>query len=82
VGPHGALFGEDGARYVILVPVSKLAAAQERLSAAETPWRVAGRLTADGAIRFQGVGERSREELQGRWDATIEERMESMQEER
>jgi phosphoribosylformylglycinamidine synthase len=82
VGPHGALFGEDGARYVLLVPASKLAAAQERLSAAETPWRVAGRLTADGAIRFQGVGERSREELQGRWATAIEERMESMQEER
>ncbi|HYO45154.1 MAG TPA: phosphoribosylformylglycinamidine synthase subunit PurL [Gemmatimonadota bacterium] len=80
--PHGALFGEDAARYLLLVPVEKLAGLRERLAAAAAPWRVAGRVTNDGSVRFTGVGERSRDELQHRWETAIEDRMETMEEER
>ncbi|MGH7567184.1 MAG: phosphoribosylformylglycinamidine synthase subunit PurL, partial [Gemmatimonadota bacterium] len=80
--PHGALFSEDGARYVLLIPAAKLTAVRERLAAAGVPWRVAGRVTDEGSVRFTGVGERPRDELQHRWETAIEERMETMEEER
>jgi phosphoribosylformylglycinamidine synthase len=80
--PHGALFGEDGARYVLLVPAANLTAARARLAAAGVPWRVAGRVTDDGSLGFAGVGERLRRDLQHRWETAIEARMESMEDER
>jgi hypothetical protein len=33
-------------------------------------------------VSFAGIGERSRAELQRRWETVIEERMETMEEER
>ena len=82
VSPHAALFGEDGARYVLLVPARELDGVRQRLAAAEVPWRIAGRVTADGAIRFTAVGERTRRDLQDLWENAIGDRMESMEDER
>jgi phosphoribosylformylglycinamidine synthase len=81
-GPHGALFGEDGARYLLVVPEVRREAAWARLESAGVPWREAGRVTDDGRIRFRGVGERLREELERRWRCAISDRMETMEDER
>jgi phosphoribosylformylglycinamidine (FGAM) synthase-like enzyme len=80
--PHGPLFGEDGARYVLVVPAERRDAARRRLGSAGVPWREAGRVTDDGRIRFRGVGERPREALERRWRNAIEDRMESLEDER
>ncbi|HJU86523.1 MAG TPA: AIR synthase-related protein, partial [Gemmatimonadota bacterium] len=81
-GPHGAMFGEDGARYLLVVPGDRRDAVRGRLASAGVPWREAGRVTDDGRIRFRGVGERPREELERRWRNAIEDRMESLEDER
>ena len=80
--PHGALFGEDGARYLLVTPAERLGFLRARLESAGAPWREAGRVTDDGRIRFHGAGERPREELERRWRNAIEKRMESMEDER
>jgi phosphoribosylformylglycinamidine synthase len=80
--PHGAMFGEDGARYVLLVPNGRIDAVRERLAAAGAPWSLVGRVTRDGLLRFSGVGERPRRDLQHRWESAIEVRMESMKDQR
>ncbi|HEY7472776.1 MAG TPA: phosphoribosylformylglycinamidine synthase subunit PurL [Gemmatimonadota bacterium] len=79
--PHGPMFGEDPARYLLLAAAEGLDSARARLETAGIPWRVAGCVTPDGAIRFVGVGERSRGDLQRRWETSIEERMQ-MEDER
>jgi phosphoribosylformylglycinamidine synthase len=81
-GVHGAMFGEDGARYLLLVPAGELAGLSDVLTASGAPWRVAGRVTDRGLLSFPGIGERSRAELQRRWETVIEERMETMEDER
>ena len=80
--PHATLFGEEGARYVLLVPERELYEARQRLEASKALWRPAGRVTADGAIRFTGAGQRSRRDLQDLWEDAIGDRMESMEDER
>jgi phosphoribosylformylglycinamidine synthase len=81
-GPHGAMFGEDGARYLLLVPAERRDFAGRRLESAGLPWREAGRVTDDGRIRFRGLGERPREELERRWRNAISDRMQTMEDER
>ncbi|HET6637251.1 MAG TPA: phosphoribosylformylglycinamidine synthase subunit PurL [Gemmatimonadota bacterium] len=81
-GPHGPMFGEDGARYVLVVPAERQGAVRRRLASAGVGWREAGRVTDDGRIRFLGVGERPRAELERRWRNAIEDRMESLEDER
>jgi phosphoribosylformylglycinamidine synthase len=81
-GLHGAMFGEDGARYLLLVPAGELDGVRTALTASGAPWRLAGRVTDSGLVRFGGMGERSRAALQRRWETVIEERMETMEEER
>ena len=76
------MFGEDGARYLLVVPAERRDAVRARLESAEAPWREVGRVTGDGRIRFQGAGERPREELERRWRNAIEDRMESLEDER
>ncbi|HET6360761.1 MAG TPA: phosphoribosylformylglycinamidine synthase subunit PurL [Gemmatimonadota bacterium] len=80
--PHGAMFGEDGARYLLVVPAGRRDAVRARLESAGAPWREAGQVTNDGRIRFRGVGERPREELERRWRNAIEDRMERLEDER
>lgn len=80
--PHGSLFGEDGARYLLLVPAAGLPAVRERLVASGAPWREAGRVTGDGRIVFGAVGARERSELQRLWEEAIELRMETLEDER
>ena len=80
--PHGPMFGEDGARYLLVVPAVRGESAGQRLQSAGVPWREAGRVTDDGRIRFRGVGERSREDLERRWRNAIPDRMETMEDER
>jgi phosphoribosylformylglycinamidine synthase len=79
---QGAMFGEDGARYVLLVPIARLDAVRERLASAGAPWSLLGRVTRDGALRFARVGERLRRDLQHGWESAIEMRMDSMKDER
>jgi phosphoribosylformylglycinamidine synthase len=81
-GPHGPMFGEDGARYLLVVPDERRDAVRRRVESAGVPWREAGRVTGDGRIRFRGVGERPRGELEKRWRNAIEDRMESLEDER
>ncbi|HUF89776.1 MAG TPA: phosphoribosylformylglycinamidine synthase subunit PurL [Gemmatimonadota bacterium] len=81
-GIHAALFGEDGARYLLLVPFDHLPAVRERLAADGVPGRVLGRATDDGVLRFRGVGERPRVALERSWATAIETRMETMEDER
>ncbi len=81
-GPHGAMFGEDGARYLLVVPAERRDLARQRLDSGAVPWREAGRVTSDGRIRFRDVGERPREELERRWRNAISDRMETMEDER
>jgi hypothetical protein len=76
------MFGEDGARYLLVVPAGKRDAVRRQLESAPMPWREAGRVTGDGRIRFRGVGERRRAELERRWRNAIEDRMESLEDER
>jgi hypothetical protein len=64
------------------VPEVRREAAWARLESAGVPWREAGRVTDDGRIRFRGVGERLREELERRWRCAISDRMETMEDER
>jgi phosphoribosylformylglycinamidine synthase len=80
--PHGVLFGEDGARYLLVVPIAALAEVRERLAGTGVPWREAGRVTDDGQIAFGAVGARDRAELQRRWEEAIESRMESLEDQR
>ena len=81
-GTLPALFGEDGARYLVVAPAAGLAAVRERLAASGAPGRVAGRVIDEGILRFTGIGEQSRAELQRLWEGAIETRMESMEDER
>jgi phosphoribosylformylglycinamidine synthase len=80
--PHGVLFGEDGARYLLVVSAAALAEVRERLAGAGVPWREAGRVTDDGRIAFGAVGARDRAKLQRRWEEAIETRMESLEDQR
>jgi hypothetical protein len=80
--PHGVLFGEDGARYLLVVPATALAEVRARLAAAGAPWREAGRVTDDGRIAFGAVGARERNALQRLWEEAIETRMESLEDQR
>ncbi len=80
--PHGALFGEDGARYLLVVPAVSLVEVRERLAATGAPWRQAGRVTDDGRIGFGAVGSRERNELQRLWEEAIETRMENLEDQR
>ena len=79
--PHGALFGEDGARYLLVVPETALEAVGARLDTSGVAWRVAGRVTPDPAIRI-GRLDAGREHLQRLWEDSIEERMERLEDER
>ena len=76
------MFGEDGARYLLVVPAERRDLARQRLDSGAVPWREAGRVTSDGRIRFRDVGERPREELERRWRNAISDRMETMEDER
>jgi phosphoribosylformylglycinamidine synthase II len=80
--PCAALFGEDGARYLLAIPPERAAAALAELAARAVPARIAGRVTDDGAFRVAGVGERPRERLFAIWDRSIEERMQRIEESR
>ena len=80
--PHGALFGEDGARYLLVIPGAAWHTVQERLAASGAPWRVAGRVTDDARIDLGPVGARERSELQRLWEEAIETRMERLEDER
>jgi phosphoribosylformylglycinamidine synthase len=80
--PHGILFGEDGARYLLVVPAAAGTEVRERLADDGAPWRELGRVTDDGRIGFGAVGARDRVELQRLWEEAIETRMESLEDRR
>jgi phosphoribosylformylglycinamidine synthase II len=73
--PNAALFGEDGARYVLVVPARSADETLGSLRAEGIPARRVGRVSDDGRFRVTGIGERPREALHVLWDKSIERRM-------
>ncbi|MFN2382945.1 MAG: phosphoribosylformylglycinamidine synthase subunit PurL [Gemmatimonadota bacterium] len=70
--PCGALFGEDGARYLAAVGDAEAVVAECNRRA--IPVRVCGRLTSDATFRV-GVGERSRASLRAQYEDSLPQRM-------
>ena len=66
-----ALFGEDGARILLVIAPENQDEAIPRLSDHALPVRVAGRLTGTPLFRILGLGERPRPDLEALWEGTI-----------
>ncbi|HWC06958.1 MAG TPA: phosphoribosylformylglycinamidine synthase subunit PurL [Gemmatimonadota bacterium] len=69
--PVKTLFGEDGARILLVVAPEREAVVTRRLSDHGLPVRIAGRLTGTPVFRVPGLGERPRPDLEALWEGTI-----------
>ncbi len=69
--PLSALFGEDGARMLLVVSPEDVDSIGDRLSTHDLPHRVAARLTDDPVFRIVGLGERRRPDLETLYEGTI-----------
>jgi selenophosphate synthetase-related protein len=78
--PCAALFGEDGARFLLAATPRQAQSALAALAERAIPARVVGRITEDATFRVTGAGERPRERLFRLWDTSIEERMKRIEE--
>jgi len=73
--PFPALFGEDGARFLLAVGPYDIERVASVLDERDTPWRRRGRLTQDGSFRIAGIGDRSLDALRSIHDRAIPRRM-------
>jgi phosphoribosylformylglycinamidine synthase len=78
--PFSALFGEDAARLVAVIPAERIERALASLAERGVPARRAGRVTEDAVFRVVGVGERPRARLFSLWDGSLEQRMKRVEE--
>ncbi len=77
-----ALFGEDAARYVVVVEAPERDAVLAALTAARVPARVCGRLTDDGRLAIEGVGARERVAIEAAWRDTLPDIMQRWEDQR
>jgi phosphoribosylformylglycinamidine synthase len=78
--PFSALFGEDAARLVAVIPAERIERALASLAERGVPARRAGRVTEDAVFRVVGVSERPRARLFSLWDGSLEQRMKRVEE--
>ncbi len=68
---HGALFGEDGARYLVTVVEENVARATSLMAELEVMHRACGRVVDSAAYDIVGVGGVDRAALEDRWKNAI-----------
>lgn len=68
---HGALFGEDGARYLVTVGEENLAQATSLMVELEVMHRACGQVVDSAAYHIVGVGSVDRATLEDRWNNAI-----------
>ncbi|CAN5246434.1 phosphoribosylformylglycinamidine synthase subunit PurL [soil metagenome] len=73
--PCAALFGEDGARFVVVVKSEDETRALDFLAERRLAARSCGRLTLDGVFRVEGVGARDRASLAALYEGAVPRRM-------